>query len=74
MVTGMVTENQAASSPPVSPAWFIGSLLLFGMVIFSVPDSAVFPLSFVIVFGTLLAAHNDAAKRGVKSPLEELLG
>ena len=69
----MVAGNQAASSSPVNPALFMGSLLLFGMVIFSVPDSVVFPLSFIIVFGALLAAHNDAAKRGVKSPLEELL-
>lgn len=55
-----------------SPWMFAGALLLFGLVIFSVPDPAVFPLSVVIVLGTLLAANRDAKNRNVTGPLAEL--
>jgi len=51
---------------------FGGAVLLFGLVIFSVPDAAVWPLSMIMVFGTLLSANRDAASRGVNGPLAEL--
>ena len=65
-------ESKSNPSSSVSPVMFGGALLLFGLVIFSVPDAAVWPLSMIMIFGTLLAANRDAASRGVNGPLAEL--
>ncbi len=69
----MIAQNSSPSgSGPVSPGLYVGALVLFGLVIFNVPDGAVFPLSFIMVFSTLLYANRDAASRGVNNPLQEL--
>jgi hypothetical protein len=51
---------------------FLFALFVLGVVMFSVPEGVVLPLSIILVFGTVLAANKDAAARGVKGPLEEL--
>jgi len=56
-----------------SPLVFGASLVVLGIVMFSIPDGAVAPLATIIILGTLLAANRDASARGVKGPLEELL-
>jgi len=61
-----------AGQGTVNPGLYAGALVLFGLVIFSVPEGAVFPLTFIMVFSTLLIASKDANNRGVRNPLQEL--
>ena len=69
----MIAQGSNPTST-VSPWMFGGALVFAGLVLFSVPNEAVAPIAFIFIFGALLVSDRDAVSRGVRGPIEELMG